>query len=97
MFREELGQFQAMLFVYERPQPVAFWMKNTLIPLDMLFIDARGKIVAIAENARPGSLRMVGPGFAVASVLELNGGLANELGIKPGDTVEYAKLFANGG
>lgn len=100
MHRSSMPKDHGMIFDFrDRPadQPVTMWMKNTLIPLDMLFIDREGKIVAIAENARPGSLRNVGPGFPVASVLELNGGLTVELGIKTGDTVGYDKLFGNGG
>jgi uncharacterized protein len=97
MHRSSMPKDHGMIFDFRPGRDVTMWMKNTLIPLDMLFIDAKGKIVAIAENARPGSLRMVGPGFPVVSVLELNGGLTNELAIKPGDTVRYDKLFDNGG
>ncbi len=56
MFREELPRFDGMLFVYEREAPVAFWMKNTLIPLDMLFFDAAGRLIRVHENAVPGDL-----------------------------------------
>jgi uncharacterized membrane protein (UPF0127 family) len=97
MHRPSMPRDHGMIFDFGRPTETTMWMKNTLIPLDMLFLDGQGKIVAIAENARPGSLRMVGPGFPVRSVLEINGGLTNELGIKPGDTVEYDKLFGDGG
>jgi uncharacterized membrane protein (UPF0127 family) len=75
-------------------------MKNTLIPLDMLFLDTDGTILAIARNARPGSLRIVDPGIPVKGVLEINGGQAAELGLKPGDKVRH-RIFqtapANGG
>ncbi len=98
MNRASMPKDHGMIFDFRsRSDAVTMWMKNTLIPLDMLFIDREGKIVAIAENARPGSLRLVGPGFPVASVLELNGGLTAELGIKPGDKVDYDKLFSDGG
>jgi uncharacterized membrane protein (UPF0127 family) len=92
MYRTELADGHGMLFVFDEDKDHHFWMKNTLIPLDMLFIDDKGTIVSIAENARPGSLRLVGPGFPVASVLELNGGVVKELGIKTGDKVQH-KLF----
>lgn len=93
MNRSSMPKDHGMIFDFKgRVEPVNMWMKNTLIPLDMLFIDEKGVIVAIAENARPHSLRLVGPGFAVASVLELNGGLVKELGIKTGDKVQH-KLF----
>lgn len=93
MNRSSMPKDHGMIFDFsDRNEPVNMWMKNTLIPLDMLFIDEKGTIVAIAENARPGSLRLVGPGFPVASVLELNGGVVKELGIKTGDKVQH-KLF----
>jgi uncharacterized membrane protein (UPF0127 family) len=96
MNRASMPKDHGMIFDFSPGRDVSMWMKNTLIPLDMLFIDDKGTIVAIAENARPGSLRLVGPGFSVYSVLELNGGVAKELGIKTGDKVQH-KLFKNGG
>jgi uncharacterized membrane protein (UPF0127 family) len=95
MYRASMPKDHGMIFDFStRNDAVSMWMKNTLIPLDMLFIDNTGVIVAIAENARPGSLRLVGPGFPVASVLELNGGVVQELGLKTGDKVQH-KLFKN--
>ena len=73
---------------------LSFWMKNTLIPLDMLFMDPNGKIIAIARETVPGSLRTISPGVPVKSVLELNGGRAAELGIEPGDEVVHP-IFGN--
>jgi len=70
------------------------WMKNTLIPLDMLFVDARGQIVNIHERAVPGSLETIGSGAPVRAVIELNGGTVARLGIKPGDRVVYP-IFGN--
>ena len=93
MFRTEMARDMGMLFDMGVPRRVSFFMKNTLIPLDMLFIDSDGRVLAIAENAVPGSLRLIDPGVPVKAVLELNGGQAGELGISPGDNVEHA-LFA---
>lgn len=87
MFRRDLGDSAGMLFLFGRERPVSFWMKNTLIPLDMLFIDRRGRIVDIAERTVPQSLTSISPGRPVAAVLELNGGTADRLGIAPGDRV----------
>lgn len=100
MFRESLPKDGGMLFDFGNPQPASIWMKNTLIPLDILFIDTDGKVLAIARNAVPHSLRQISPGVPVKGVLEINGGAAAELGINPGDTVVHP-LFkaakANGG
>lgn len=84
MFRESLPKFSGMLFVYETAQPVAFWMKNTLIPLDMLFFDAAGRLERIKANAQPHDETPVFGGNDIQYVLEINGGLAAELGIEPG-------------
>lgn len=84
MFRESLPKFSGMLFVYEEPQPVAFWMKNTLIPLDMLFFDGEGRLVRIKSAAQPHDETPVIGGTSIQYVLEINGGLATELGIDVG-------------
>jgi uncharacterized membrane protein (UPF0127 family) len=94
MHRSTMAKDHGMIFDFSPPQNVTMWMKNTLIPLDMLFIDSDGTVMAIAENARPHSERLVGPGFPVSSVLELNAGVVKELGLKPGDKVLH-KLFGN--
>ena len=88
MGRQSLPKNHGMLFVYPDQAVRSFWMKNTLIPLDMLFLDTDGKIIAIARNTVPGSLRSIGPGVPVKAVLELNGGRSEALGIEPGDVVE---------
>ena len=96
MNRESMAPDAGMLFDFGQPREAAMWMKNTLIPLDMLFIDPTGKVIAIARNAVPGSLRTISPGVPVKAVLELNGGRAAELGIEPGDEVHHP-IFNNAG
>ncbi len=94
MFRQKLGVHEGMLFDFVRTQPLSFWMANTLIPLDMLFINADGTIARIHANAEPLSTRNIDSGSPVRAVLEINGGAARMLGIKPGDTVRHA-VFGN--
>jgi uncharacterized membrane protein (UPF0127 family) len=89
MFRTALAPNAGMLFLYPGEQPVSFWMKNTLIPLDMLFLKADGRIAHIAHKAVPMDETPIDSGAAVKAVLEVNGGTANALGIKEGDRVEY--------
>lgn len=94
MERESMDADKGMLFDFNPPREPNMYMKNTLIPLDMLFIAADGHVEMIARNTVPGSLRTISPGVPVRAVLELNGGLAAELGIQPGDTVQHP-LFGN--
>lgn len=94
MFRDRLAPDGGMLFVYEADQPVMMWMKNTLIPLDMLFIARDGTIRSIAERTVPLSESVIPSQGAVAAVLEINGGTAARLGIRPGDRVRSAALGA---
>jgi uncharacterized membrane protein (UPF0127 family) len=89
MDRKELPEGRGMLFDFEREQDVAFWMKNTYIPLDMIFIRANGRILRIAENTTPLSLQTVPSGGPVRGVLEVIGGTARKLGIAPGDQVAH--------
>jgi len=89
MFRKAMPPNAGMLFIYPGEQPVSFWMKNTLIPLDMLFVKADGSIAHIAHNAVPMDETPIDSGAAVKAVLEINGGTANALGIREGDKVEY--------
>lgn len=89
MFRREMAADRGMLFDFKKVQPVAFWMKNTYIPLDMIFIDERGEIVNIAENTEPLSERSVPSGRPVLGVLEVNAGISRKYGIKAGDRVEH--------
>jgi uncharacterized protein len=94
MFRKELPQGSGMLFDFERDQPVAFWMHNTYIPLDMIFIRSDGRIMRVTENAEPLSDRLVPSGTPVRAVLEVIAGTARHLGIKAGDRV-LNPMFGN--
>lgn len=94
MNREVLAPDAGMLFDYGRPRHVSFWMKDTLIPLDMLFIKADGSIARIAKRTIPLSLAAVPSGEPVRAVLEVIGGTADRLGIGPGDTIIHP-IFGN--
>ncbi len=89
MFRKELARDSGMLFPMFPPRTASFWMENTLIPLDMLFIRTDGTIAFIQANAVPYSREPVSAGVPVAAVLELPGGRAAELGIHEGDRVAW--------
>lgn len=89
MNRPTLAPDQGMIFPMDPPRPASFWMKNTLIPLDILFVRADGTISNIAENTVPLSLDPVVSTEPVAAVLELAGGRSAELGIKAGDKVKW--------
>jgi len=92
MYRKELPEGRGMLFDFQQEQDVGFWMKNTYIPLDMIFIRADGKIRRIAANTEPLSERTVRAGGPVRYVLEVIGGTARKLGIAPGDKVTGGAL-----
>ena len=87
MYRKELPEGQGMLFDFHREQEVSFWMQNTYIPLDMIFIRGDGSILRIAENTEPLSTRLIPSGGPVRAVLEVIGGTTRKLGIGPGDRV----------
>ena len=87
MYRKELPEGRGMLFDFFRDQPVGFWMKNTYIPLDMIFIRSDGRILNIAENTTPMSEKEVPSAGPVQAVLEVRGGTARKLGIAAGDRV----------
>ena len=89
MYRKELPEGRGMLFDFHRDQEVGFWMQNTYIPLDMIFIRGDGRILRIAENTEPLSTRLVPSGGPVRAVLEVIGGTARKLGIAPGDRVAH--------
>ncbi len=92
MYRKELPEGRGMLFDFRQEQEVSFWMKNTYIPLDMIFIRADGTIRRIAANTEPLSERTVPAGGPVRYVLEVIGGTARKLGIEAGDKVTGAPL-----
>ncbi|MFI4998390.1 MAG: DUF192 domain-containing protein [Reyranellales bacterium] len=94
MYREKLGPYEGMLFDFFHEAPVAFWMKNTLIPLDMVFIAGDGTVRHVHANATPLSTDAIPSQFPVRAVLEINGGSALLLGIKPGDKVKH-EIFGN--
>ena len=89
MFVRDLPAEQGMLFIHPAPRPSAFWMKNTYIPLDILFIDPRGKVVKIYERTTPLSLEPLGVDTPVRAVLELRGGESARRGIRSGDRVRH--------
>ena len=89
MFRKSLAPDSGMLFPMSPPRTASFWMKNTLIPLDMLFIHTDGSIAFLKADAAPYSREPVSAGIPVAAVLELRGGRAAELGIREGDRVTW--------
>lgn len=89
MFRQSVADDHGMLFPFPQPKMASFWMKNTPLPLDIIFIRANGTIESIGENAVPLSEEEVTSGEPVAAVLELRGGLTSELGITAGDKVDW--------
>ena len=91
MFRQEMGEDHGMLFVFEESQPVGFWMKNTPLPLDLLFIAADGRVRAI-EKGEPFSEAPIAPGEPVQFVLELNAGAAAKAGIEDGDMIRHPAI-----
>jgi uncharacterized protein len=94
MFRRSMAPDAGMLFDYKTPTVATMWMRNTLIPLDMLFVDAQGRIVNIRERAVPQSLDVISAAAPVRAVIELNGGTVARLGIAPGDRVQHP-IFDN--
>ncbi len=94
MDRDHLARGAGMLFVYPTERPVAFWMHNTRIPLDMIFIDARGEVVGVHENAKPFDETPIPSGAPVRFVLEINGGLARAIGIGPGSLLAHPAIAA---
>ena len=95
MFRKELPEGQGMLFDFKREQEVSFWMENTYIPLDMIFIRGDGTILRIAENTEPLSTRLIPSNGPVLAVLEVIGGTAHKFGIAPGDHVANPIFHGN--
>ncbi len=95
MFRKELPMGQGMLFDFHQDQEVSFWMENTYIPLDMIFIQGDGRILRIEQNAKPLSTKLIPSNGPVRAVLEVIGGTAAKLGIASGDKVAFAPFGWN--
>jgi uncharacterized membrane protein (UPF0127 family) len=89
MYRKELPDGRGMLFDFSPEQQISMWMKNTYIPLDMIFIRADGRILRIAENTEPQSTRIIPSGGLAKGVLEVIAGTAKKYGIQPGDRVAH--------
>ena len=94
MFVEEMPTMSGMLFIYERPQFASFWMKNTLIPLDMIFVDVTGTVQHVHANAVPHDETPIPGGDDIFAVLEINGGMSQRLGIAPGTVLRHPAFEA---
>ncbi|NKB49823.1 MAG: DUF192 domain-containing protein [Alphaproteobacteria bacterium] len=94
MFRQELAKNAGMLFFHQRERVASMWMRNTFVPLDMLFVARDGRIVHIVERTVPQSLTTITAGIPVRAVLEVNAGTVGRLAIKPGDRLIHP-LFGN--
>ncbi len=92
MFRRSLPENDGMLFLYDPPQPAMMWMKNTIIPLDMVFISSDARVHRIEQNAEPFSTTLIPSDGDIVGVLELNAGEASKIGLKRGDKVIYPGL-----
>ncbi|TCP62025.1 hypothetical protein EV663_103213 [Rhodovulum bhavnagarense] len=92
MYRETLATGAGMLFIYPRPHRAMFWMKNTLIPLDMIFLDPVGRVLRVHTDARPMDETPIDGGPGVKAVLEINAGMAARLGITPGTELRHPAL-----
>lgn len=92
MFRRSLPKMSGMIFLYDQPQELGMWMQNTYIPLDMVFINAGGKVHRVETNTEPFSTEIISSGGSVTAVLELNAGEAERIGLKPGDSVIFPGL-----
>lgn len=90
MYRKHLPDDYGMLFDFHGEEDVAMWMKNTYVPLDMIFIRSDGRILRIARNTQPLSTKIIPSGGRVRAVLEVKGGTADQLGIEPGDRVAFS-------
>ncbi len=94
MFRTSLPETKGMLFPHEVPREVTMWMRNTYIPLDMVFIRADGTVHRVEKRTEPMSERVISSDGPVAAVLEIAAGTADKLGIKPGDKVRHPYFAA---
>ena len=94
MFRQSLAKNAGMLFDYKVPTSITMWMKNTFIPLDMIFIGNDGRVINVVQRAIPFSENVISSAGKARGVLEVNGGTASRLGIKPGDKILH-RIFGN--
>ena len=94
MFRESMSKSAGMLFVFPEARHATFWMKNTPLPLDMIFADAAGVVTQVRPNAVPMSEALVDGGPGVVYVLEINAGLAGPMGIAPGTVMRHPAISA---
>lgn len=94
MFRQSMPRFSGMLFIYKQPHRARFWMRNTLIPLDMIFVDPKGVVKNIHSNAIPHDETTIDGGPGIIAILEINGGLANKLGIIVGSEMQHPAFGA---
>ncbi len=92
MFRNTMPKNQGMLFIYDEPKILSMWMKNTYIPLDMLFVDKNGKVINIIKETTPLSLEVLSSSRPAVAVLEINAGVSEELSIQAGDAVLHSEL-----
>lgn len=92
MFRQSLAKDAGMLFDFQQEQQTAFWMQNTFIPLDMVFIAADGVVKTIHVNAKPHDTTSIPSGVPVRFVLEIPGGRSVEIGLKPGDRIDHPRM-----
>lgn len=92
MFREKMAMSAGMIFVYEQPTHAQFWMKNTLIPLDMIFADSTGRVTSVHSNAIPHDETPIDGGQGVRFVVEINGGLAKRMGITEGAELRHPSI-----
>lgn len=96
MYVRELPPGRGMLFLFEQPQPLAFWMKNTYLSLDLIFIDHAGRVLNVAANTRPHSLDPIPSDGEAIAVLEVLGGTARSIGLKSGDRLTLPTLRTTG-
>jgi hypothetical protein len=92
MYRRALPADAGMLFLYDQPQPLTMWMRNTILPLDMIFIGANGKVHRVESHTEPFSTQLISSEGDVQGVLEVNAGTAEAIGLKAGDEVVYPGL-----
>ena len=91
MFRRQMAADAGMLFTFRPPRQLSFWMENTYLPLDIIFLDAKGRVLNVAARAEPLSRTLIDSRGVAASVVELNAGEAARIGLKPGDMVKLPR------